>query len=72
LTALAGDGELRAVAQTEQMPCFGILWLLDQMFGARTLEAAVLIAGIEAIAIHPRCRLPRAEIQSRLERYSAR
>jgi hypothetical protein len=68
-TLLTGDGELRALAQARQVPFFGVLWLLDQLFEAQVIEAGTIIAGLEAIAAHPRCRLPRAEIQARLERY---
>jgi hypothetical protein len=39
------------------------------MFDARVVEAAVMVTGLEAIAGHPRCRLPAAEIQVRLTRY---
>jgi hypothetical protein len=70
-TLLTGDGELRALALAEQMPFFGVLWVLDQLFDGKVIEAATVIAGLEAISAHPRCRLPRAEIQARLERYSA-
>ena len=68
-TLLTGDGELRALAQVQKVPFFGVLWLLDQLFEGQVIEAAVIIAGLEAIATHPRCRLPKAEIQARLERY---
>lgn len=68
-TLLTGDGELRALAQDQQVPFFGVLWVLDQLFDGQVIEAAVIVAGLEAIAAHPRCRLPRAEIQVRLERY---
>src|SRR5262249_53281593 len=68
-TLLAGDRELRAVAEAQHMPCFGVLWVLDQLFDGKLAEPATIIAGLEAMAAHPRCRLPRAEIQARLERY---
>ena len=68
-TLLSGDGELRVLAQAQQVTCFGVLWLLDQFFDGEVIEATVIVTGLEAIAAHPRCRLPRAEIQARLERY---
>jgi len=71
-TLLTGDGELRALAQASQVSFFGVLWVLDQCFEGQVMEAAVLATGLEAIAAHPRCRLPRAEIQVRLERYRQR
>ena len=68
-TLLTGDGELRALAQAQQIPFFGVLWALDQLFDGQVIDAATIVAGLEAIAAHPRCRLPRAEIEARLERY---
>jgi hypothetical protein len=41
----------------------------DNLFDGRVLDADVLVSGLESIAAHPRCRLPRGDIQSRLERY---
>ena len=66
---LSGDGELRALAQAEQIPLFGVLWVLDQLFDGRVIEAAVIVTGLETIAAHPRCRLPGAEIELRLTNY---
>jgi hypothetical protein len=66
-TLLTGDGELRALAQADHMPFHGVLWLLDQFFAF--VEATTIVAGLETIASHPRCRLPSAEIKVRLERY---
>ncbi len=71
-TLLTGDGELRTLAHVQGVPFFGVLWVLDQLFEAQVIEAKVIVAGLEVIAAHPRCRLPRAEIQSRLERYRKR
>ncbi len=66
---LSGDAELRALAQAEGIPLFGVLWVTDQLFDGQIIEAAVLVKGLEAIAAHPRCRLPGVEIQLRLTRY---
>jgi hypothetical protein len=68
-TLLTGDGELRALAKAEKLPFFGVLWVLDQFFEGTVIEAATIALGLEAIAAHPRCRLPVAEIEVRLERY---
>jgi hypothetical protein len=68
-TLLTGDGELRALAQAQQVPSFGVLWVLDQLFDGQVIEAAMIVTGLEAIAAHPRCRLPQAEIQTRLAQY---
>ena len=66
---LSGDGELRALAEAEQIPLYGVLWVTDQLFDGRVIEAPVIVTGLETIAAHPRCRLPNAEIQVRLTRY---
>lgn len=71
-TLLTGDGELRALAQVKQIPFFGVLWVLDQFFDGNVVEAVALATGLQTIADHPRCRLPRAEIHLRLERYRSR
>jgi len=71
-TLLTGDGELRSIAQAERVLFFGVLWLLDQLFDGHVIEAEIIVTGLETIAGHPRCRLPRAEIKARLERYRRR
>jgi len=68
-TLLTGDAELRAAAHAAAIPHFGVLWVCDQLFDAEIVAAANVADGLEAIANHPRCRLPRAEIQTRLMRY---
>jgi hypothetical protein len=66
---LTGDGELRALARAQKMTCFGVLWLCDQLFDGKVVGAEILAVALETIAAHPRCRLPRAEIAARIERY---
>lgn len=68
-TLLSGDGELRTLALAQRVECFGVLWVCDQLFDGKVIEAATLVVGLEAIAAHPRCRLPRAEITARVDRY---
>lgn len=68
-TLLTGDGELRTLARTNEMACFGVLWVCDQLFEGKVTKGDALVSALEAIAAHPRCRLPRAEISARLERY---
>jgi hypothetical protein len=65
---LTGDGALRSLAVAEQVECHGVLWLFDLMHTEGAAEPAILQAGIERLALHPRCRLPRAEIDLRLAR----
>jgi hypothetical protein len=68
-TLLTGDGELREIARNRSMPFHGVLWVLDQLYDGKAMAIDALVAGLQAIGDHPRCRLPRAEIQSRLTRY---
>jgi hypothetical protein len=69
---LTGDGELRALADANKMTFCGVLWVLDQLFECDVVAGSALADGLEMIARHPRCRLPRAEIQIRLERYRSK
>ena len=68
-TLLTGDGELRALAQAQGLPFFGVLWVCDQLFETGVIETVLLADGLEAIGAHPRCRLPKAEIRIRIDRY---
>ena len=69
-TLLSGDRELRELAEEEEVRCHGVLWLLDRMFEHRVIELDDLRAGLGRIAAHPRCRLPKSEINKRLLAYS--
>ncbi len=68
---LTGDGELRALARAAKISCHGTLWVIDSLNEHNVAEAAALLAGLRAIGGHPRCRLPRAELQIRIERFAA-
>jgi hypothetical protein len=46
-----------------------VLWLLDLMEEAGIPGIRLLHDGLEVLAGHQRCRLPRREIAIRLERY---
>lgn len=69
---LTGDGLLRQHATTTKIEHHGVLWLLDRMLDARAATSRELHAGLTVIAGHPRCRLPRGEIEVRLEAWSTR
>ena len=66
---LAGDGSLRALAEAEHVECHGVLWVLDELEQHRVLAAEQLLNALVLITSHPRCRLPKAEVQVRLARY---
>jgi hypothetical protein len=42
-TLLTGDGKLRALAQAQQVPFFGVLWVLDQLFDGQMIEVATIV-----------------------------
>ena len=67
---LTGDAELRQVAQREHVACHGVLWLLDRMLEEQVVSRPALHAGLRAMSRHPRCRLPRLEVQKRLKTWT--
>ena len=62
---LSGDKVLRAEARARNSVVYGVLWLLDQMHAA-TVAPALLVEGLTKIHAHPRCWLPKDEVQMRL------
>ena len=69
-TLLTGDAELRQVAERERVACHGVLWLLDRMLEEEIVSRRALHAGLLAMSSHPRCRLPRDEVQKRLKAWT--
>lgn len=69
-TLLTGDAELRQVAEREHVGCHGVLWLLDRMLEEKVVNQPALHAGLQAMSNHPRCRLPRGEVQMRLRAWA--
>lgn len=63
---LTGDGALRSLAQHEGVPFHGILWVADELLEHGAHPAHAILDGLEALAAHPRCRLPRAELAARV------
>ena len=68
---VTGDKLLRAEAQAQHCSVYGLLWILDQMQASQKIGAAALHEGLSRIWNHPRCRLPKAEVTVRLQRWSA-
>lgn len=68
---LTGDGALRTLADSEQIESHGILWLLDLMETEKAAPMRELCDGLQRITAHPRCRLPKPEVETRLQRYLA-
>ena len=69
-TLLTGDGPLRELAKAKGVDCHGVLWLLDEFETQGAATYAQLHKGLQGISAHPRCRLPRREIEIRLSRYA--
>jgi hypothetical protein len=68
-TLLTGDGELRELANQENVTAHGVLWIFDQFQASGVVDNPRLHAGLTAIVAHPRCRLPQAEVTARLALY---
>lgn len=69
-TLLTGDGALRQLAMDSGIEVHGVLWLCDRLEEHIVLGNDLLHRGLTTIARHPRCRLPAAEIATRLARYA--
>jgi predicted nucleic acid-binding protein len=69
---LTGDGSLRALADAESLECHGVLWVFDELEVADLLEAESLHTSLSKIIAHERCRLPKKEVNIRLNRYKNR
>ena len=67
---LSGDSALRQLAANELVECHGVLWLLDEMRAGSIVSIRELHDGLTAMSVHPRCRLPKAEIRRRLSGYA--
>jgi predicted nucleic acid-binding protein len=68
-TLLTGDSVLRAVAEAEGLAVHGVLWIIDRIETAGLCDSVTLHACLSKTAAHPRCRLPRREVDFRLKRY---
>jgi hypothetical protein len=70
-TPLAGDGSLRAQAEAENVECHGVLWVFDALHAHGVVAAAPLGQALRQLAGHPRCRLPKQEVQKRIDALEA-
>ena len=66
-TLLTGDARLRRLAADESVSCHGVLWIFDLMFREGTATPQQLYDGLVNVRDHPRCRLPKAEVNKRLQ-----
>jgi hypothetical protein len=67
---ITGDKILRSRADEENVPCRGLLWLLDQMEASGSIAPVSLAEGLQKIAAHPRCRLPKHDVGHRLAKWA--
>jgi len=63
---VTNDKALRSEALARLGKVFGLFWMLDQMAASGKVSTDILFSGLTQIAGHPRCRLPGAEVRSRL------
>ena len=66
---LSGDRKLVRLAKEEEVAVHGVLWLFDRMYDEGVADRTELFNSLRAITAHPRCRLPKAEIEKRLQIY---
>lgn len=66
---LSGDRKLVRLAKEEEVAVHGVIWLFDRMYDEGVADGTELFNSLRAIAAHPRCRLPKAEIEKRLQIY---
>lgn len=67
---VTGDKILRIEAQARIGKVYGLLGLLDQMAASGKVSMTHLHEGLTRISGHPRCRLPRNEINFRLSKWA--
>jgi len=66
---LTGDGELRALADSQKIEVHGVLWVLDELHRCRLATAATLAAALRTFAADPTVRLPYRELAAYTKRY---
>lgn len=68
---LAGDALLRAEAIVQKVECHGCLWVIDEIERAANVDPLHLAHCLTRLVEHPRCRLPRKEVDRRVNRLRA-
>ena len=66
---LTGDQDLRNLAKKEGVRPHGVLWVLDRIAESHGVDTRGLFQALTTLARHPRCRLPRLEVEKRLKRW---
>lgn len=57
-------------AKDDKPEMHGTLWVVDQLELTGDCPINALHSGLTKALTHPRCRLPKAEVQRRLHRYA--
>jgi hypothetical protein len=66
---VSGDKALRSEAIKRLGAVYGLLWMLDRLAESGKVEMQQLIEGLCKVQSHPRCRLPKEEVDARLARW---
>lgn len=69
-TLLTSEGELASIAEGQKLARLGVLAMLDRLFEAQVMSGSALFDGLTSISTHPRCRLPRQGVQTRLAAFA--
>jgi len=66
---VCADRALKELAQSESVECHGLFWILDEIVGAGLLTAGKAREALQAIASHPRSRLPQDTVAVYLAKF---
>jgi len=69
-TLLTGDKHLRRIAEREEVPVHGILWILDEIVQTGVVTPSIVAVALERM-LESGSRLPGAECRRRLRRWSS-
>lgn len=68
---VTGATQLRKEAIARKANVYGLLWILDQMENCGNFTSSLLHEGLSKMAAHPRCKLPKEEVQARLLKWAS-
>ncbi len=68
---MTGDGLLRKISTNKGVEVHGVLWFADLIEEHQCVENDVLRDGLLILQQHPATRLPKKELQNRIDRLTA-
>ena len=68
---LSGDEALRALAIKHAMEVHGVLWVFDELFRNRLIQANTILAALRTFLDDATVRLPRREVANYIKRYES-